>query len=60
MRQRYLDLAAAKKQAHDDWLEAAHNAASNGVQVQDLAAQCGITRSGLYQTLYEWRRKQDL
>ncbi|WP_419932244.1 hypothetical protein [Candidatus Poriferisodalis sp.] len=57
MRQRYLDAAAAKKQAHDDWLEAAHNAASNGVQVQDLAAQCGITRSGLYQTLYEWRRK---
>lgn len=55
LRQKYLDLAVAKKQAHDDWLAAADNAAANGVKVQDIAAQCGVTRSGLYQTLSKWR-----
>ena len=57
LRQRYVDLTAAKKQAHNDWLEAAHNAAANGVKLQDIADECGVTRSGLYQTLSVWRRE---
>lgn len=57
LRRRYDDLAEQKKQAHDDWLAAVNNAAANGVKLQDIAAECGVTRSGLYQTLYAWRRK---
>ncbi|WP_419853292.1 hypothetical protein [Candidatus Poriferisodalis sp.] len=57
LRRRYDDLAEQKKQAHDDWLAAVHNAASNGVKLQDIAAESGVTRSGLYQTLSVWRRR---
>lgn len=47
LRRRYDDPAEQKKQAHDGWLAARHNATSSEVKLQDIAAESGVTRSGL-------------